>query len=102
MSDCALYNQLFPLVQHHIASPDLSKLVPLLRQLDEKGLQLVSLLIQTHSSLHSSSSSSTLPYQGSKVNSEQAQFDIRHFDPVLQHMLVEFCKNYLSVSTSSL
>ncbi len=99
MSDCALYNQLFPLVQHYTTSPDLSKLVPLLRQLNEKGLQLVSLLIQTHSSLHSNSSSSSLPYQGSKVNSDQAQFDIRQFDPVLQHMLVEFCKNYLSTSS---
>ena len=71
----------------------LEELVQAFRLMDPVGYQIIGLIIQKYTA----ATLENVPYNGEKVAETQSvKFDIRNFDPVLQHILLEFCMRHLS------
>jgi hypothetical protein len=88
-----LYDTLYEMFQHHTTFDEIDSLMQYLRKLDLAGMQIVSLIIYKHSQ---SSAVHNVPYQGQTVNTQDVKFDVRQFDPVLHHILLEFAKRHLA------
>jgi hypothetical protein len=87
-SDFKLYDVLYSECMTKTESPDMNELVSLTRKMDPLGLQIISLLIQKDSLRER--------VKDEKVSDSLAKFDLREFDPILQHIILQFCKMHLS------
>ncbi len=91
-----MYDQLYDQFKDVTEGCNLQTLGACLRKLDKRGYMIVSLIIQKHArNTKHDDTKSSIPFGGSKVNSQDVKFDIRDFDPVLQHILLEFSARYL-------
>ena len=86
-----LYDTLFTTHKQQTTFDALDQLVLLLRKMDSLGLQVIGVLIQKHSD-----NKDNVPFQGKDLGNNSAKFDIRNFDPILQHILFDFCKMHLA------
>lgn len=88
-----LYDVLYDLHKDSTQFDKLEELVQAFRSMDPVGYQIIGLIIQkfTMSNLNN-------PPCGGEVvpETQSVKFDIRNFDPVLQHMLLDFCMRHLS------
>ncbi len=101
--DCALetlYKSLYEQYQSQTQFTDLIPLMTNLRTLDQIGIHMVGAMIDIHAKKQQCQDET--PFQGQKQSSNTAKFDIRQFDPILQHMLFEFSKRHLAKMSASL
>ena len=85
--DFKLYDELYSRFKSETKFDAIDQLVLIMRKLDPLGLQVVGALIQKHSK-----NPDVIPYDGADAGENKAKFDLRKFDPVLQHILLEFGK----------
>lgn len=85
-----LYDTLYEEFKNETVFDAIDQLVTMTKQLDPLGLQVAGALIQKHSN-----NPDVVPFQGKSVGQNAAKFDIRNFDPILQHILLEFSKRHI-------
>ncbi len=88
-----LYDVLYDLHKNQTQFDKLEELVQAFRSMDPVGYQIIGLIIQKYTTANLEN----VPYNGQKVEETQSvKFDIRNFDPVLQHILLDFCLRHLT------
>jgi hypothetical protein len=85
-----LYDTLYEQFKNETSFDAIDQLVIMVKQLDPLGLQVAGALIQKHSN-----NPDVVPYEGKTVGQNAAKFDMRNFDPILQHILLEFSKRHI-------
>jgi hypothetical protein len=88
-----LFDNLYSQFKDETEFKEIHGLILLLRNLDQTGLNILVLLIKKYSLI--TSSKEETPFSGKECDNGEVKFDIRNFDVVLQHMLLEFCKRHL-------
>ena len=88
-----LYDVLYDLHKDKTSFNNLDELVQGFRTMDPVGYQIIGLIIQKYTT----SNLENVPCGGEVVPETQSvKFDIRNFDPILQHMLLDFCMRHLT------
>jgi hypothetical protein len=89
-----LYLSLYTQFEHEIIFEPLDQLMTLLHRLDIIGKHMLGALIDIHAKKKEIVEET--PFGGRKESQNSAKFDVRQFDPILQHILFEFSKRHLS------
>ena len=92
-----LFDNLYDKFKSETEFNELNRLATTLKKIDSIGLNIISLLIKSYTKRVSSSNTSDTPYDGQKINDSDVNFDIRNFDHVLQHILLEFSDRHLNM-----
>jgi len=73
-----------------LSDEEMTNFVTLIRQLDQKGLSIVGLLIKAYEEEKKTLSELDAKVQFEALNNGAAKFDIRNFDPKLQRIIIAF------------
>ncbi len=79
-----------------LSDEEMNNFVTLIRQLDQKGLSVVGLLIKAYEEEKKDTSADDAKIQFEDLKNGAAKFDIRNFDPKLQRILIGFCFLHLN------